>query len=133
MIDDGSELFGNVTPQPPPPPGTASNGFFALAEYDKPENGGNADGKIDDRDAVYLLLNLWRDLNHNGVSEPGELSSLTSSRVETISLDFKESRHRDEWGNGFRYRAHVYGGNVGRWAYDVVLQSSPSKTSTVQL
>ncbi|MFN2405579.1 MAG: hypothetical protein ABR594_05960 [Pyrinomonadaceae bacterium] len=125
MIDDGSELFGNVTPQSHPPAGTARNGFFALAEYDKPENGGDANGKIDERDAVYSSLHLWRDLNHNGVSEPGELSRLSDWRVEAVSLAFKESRRRDEWGNGFRYRAHVYGGNLGRWAYDIVLQSNP--------
>jgi hypothetical protein len=39
-INDGSELFGNFTPQPNPPIGEEKNGFLALAEYDKSQNGG---------------------------------------------------------------------------------------------
>lgn len=126
VIDDGSELFGNSTPQPQPTASFSRNGFLALAEYDKPASGGNADGMIDGRDDVFSSLRLWRDLNHNGVSEPNELSRLADWQIQTISLDFKESRRRDEWGNGFRYRSQVSGGRkLGRWAYDVVVQTAP--------
>jgi hypothetical protein len=126
LIDNGSELFGNASPQSEPPLRVGRNGFFALAEYDKGANGGNGDGIIDLRDEAYASLLLWRDVNHNGVSEPSELSGLHDWHVERISLDFKESRRRDERGNGFRYRSRVDGGsNLGRWAYDVILQSRP--------
>ncbi|HEV3470087.1 MAG TPA: hypothetical protein VG148_12255 [Pyrinomonadaceae bacterium] len=127
-VESGRELFGDLTPQPEPAAGQEPNGFLALAEFDRPGRGGNADGVIDASDAVFDSLRLWPDANHDGVSQAGELHALPSLGVERLHLDYKESGRVDEHGNRFKYRAKVddaKGAKVNRWAWDVFLVSPP--------
>jgi hypothetical protein len=122
-IDDSEELFGNFTRQPA---GGDQNGYNALRLYDRPANGGNGDGLMDTNDRVWHELRAWRDLNHDGVSQPEELMSLSAARIERLFLDYKVSGKHDRNGNYFRYRAKVdeddASSTSSRWTYDVFLR-----------
>ncbi len=62
VINDGSELFGTSTILVDG--SKAGSGFEALAQYDE-----NGDGIIDEKDAAYSQLLVWRDANSDGVSQ----------------------------------------------------------------
>ena len=81
-IDDGTELFGNYTPAYANRKDvTALNGFEALAFLQGSSYGiSRLDRRIDVGDAAFVRLLLWQDANHNGISEPEELTPLRRVR-----------------------------------------------------
>lgn len=125
--DDGKDLFGNFTPQPP---SATPNGYAALAVYDT-----NHDGVIDSRDPVFSSLRLWVDLNHDGVSQSNEIFTLPALGVYSLSLKYTEDRKMDQYGNLFRYRAKVNPNDpsdTGRWAYDVFFVTTTTITKNTK-
>ena len=100
QIDSGAELFGNATPLQNGQ--RAANGFLALLQYDD-----NHDGVIDEKDAIWSLLVLWRDQNHDGVSQPWEITPVRDSALKAISLRYHWAGRRDASGNMFRYESQV--------------------------
>ena len=85
VINDGNELFGDRY--------RLSNGklarfgFEALMEQDT-----NGDNVIDDKDANYSRLQVWQDVNQNGISEKEELRSLSQAGVAAIQLNYQNSQ-----------------------------------------
>jgi len=105
QVDDGSELFGDHTPQPAL--GGVPNGFAALAFYDRGEAGGNEDGWISAQDAVFPLLRIWVDGDHDGVSQPFELKSLAAWQIRAVSVLCVDTQRQDPHGNWLRWSSMV--------------------------
>ncbi len=76
-IDTGRELFGVDTLLRNG--FTASDGFALLRDLDE-----NWDGQINSNDAVWGELKIWRDLNQDGISQAGELSTLAAAGVTSL-------------------------------------------------
>lgn len=79
-IDNGLELLGDLFIKED---GTqAKEGFDALSDFDS-----NVDGVVDSSDAQFNELRVWKDLNSDGVSDAGELLTLTEAGIKSISTD----------------------------------------------
>jgi hypothetical protein len=78
-IDTGAELFGVDTVLANGQ--KATNGFAALADLDS-----NHDGLFSSLDGQYANVRLWRDLNQDGISQTGELSTLANAGITSINL-----------------------------------------------
>ena len=110
-VDDGGELFGVGTVLPN---GTkAQHGYEALSMYDLLSKGGDENGVIDHNDAIWNHLRLWRDMNHNGICDPGEAAPIHRFGVEQVSLKWRRARWIDEDGNTHllrgTWRKHITG------------------------
>ena len=77
-IDSGAELFGNHTWCGQR---RCADGVEAIQHYDSDGN-----GRIDANDPVFSQLRLWHDANHDGVAQPGELSTLRQEGIAYIDL-----------------------------------------------
>ena len=89
VIDNGGELFGNHTLLKDNT--FASDGFEALKQYDT-----NNDNILDENDAIYNELLIWKDKNSNGISEEGELSTLSEENITSIKLDANKIDLKDK-------------------------------------
>ncbi|MGH9956461.1 MAG: hypothetical protein ACREBC_04935 [Pyrinomonadaceae bacterium] len=117
VILNGRQLFGDKSAQASERfPGESRNGYRALRGFDD-----NKDGFITPADGVWRLLAVWKDPNHNGISDPGEVTGLAANGITSISLDYKESGRKDKFGNQFRFRAKVIKDGKEHYSYDVFL------------
>ena len=73
-IDNGNELFGQHMIMSNGE--KAEDGFKALANFDQ-----NKDGVIDINDDVFNDIQIWRDLNQDGISQSHELFGLDDYKI----------------------------------------------------
>lgn len=76
-----------------------AHGFDALAKYDRPYYGGDNDGQITQKDWIWARLKLWVDRNHDGISQPTEISVLPSHGIVALNLPHVDGEVYDEHGN----------------------------------
>ena len=136
-IDSGRELFGvdtlitstqvidgvvTYTPR------HASNGFEALASLDTGHgalgSAGYGDGDFNASDAQFANLQVWRDLNSDGLSQTSELQSLPQAGITSISLNVTPSSSNLGNGNAMTGTASVTRANGSTTQIDSVLMQA---------
>ena len=78
-IDNGGELFGVDTIKSNGK--KATSGLDALSDLDS-----NHDGVFDANDAAFSQVKVWQDKNQDGISQAGELKSLSDLGIASINL-----------------------------------------------
>jgi hypothetical protein len=88
LITDGSELFGSATKLAHGE--NASDGYAALRELDT-----NSDLAINSEDECFADLRVWTDTNSNAITDAGEIKTLASLGIASISLDTAQGTSTD--------------------------------------
>jgi len=129
VIDDGTELIGGRTID------KVTNGFEALHRLaPRPEDEASSlaaarhnDGFLDKTDRIWSTLLLWRDENHNGLSETIELQP-AGDLLTRIGLGYQRDTRTDEgglfWLRGWVELKRPQPGERFRPVYDVVCRTS---------
>jgi hypothetical protein len=86
-IDNGGELFGDQTLVGG---AKASDGFAALSAEDT-----NKNGKFDAGDTNFTKVRIWQDTNSDGISQAGELHTLSELGVTSINLTSTTSNNQN--------------------------------------
>jgi large repetitive protein len=119
VIDNGSDIF-----TPDFNGGKFASGVAALASLD-----GNGDGKIDGSDTAFDELKVWIDTNNNGISDEGELSSLSDHDVASISLTTDQTGGEEDGQTIFAEGEFTFEdgstGNFVEVGFDTIFGSEP--------
>jgi Ca2+-binding RTX toxin-like protein len=91
-ITNGSQMFSTATSLSGG--GYAVDGFAALADLDS-----NHDGVINSSDTAWSNLRMWVDSNGNGVTDAGEIETLSTAGIASISLTTTNTNTTDANGN----------------------------------
>lgn len=107
QVTSALQLFGSVTFWL-----FWNNGYEALATLDD-----NVDGRLAGAELQHLAL--WRDANGNGVSEPGELTSLSEAGITSLSC--RRQSHASPHCKAFSPRGMTLQNGTTRPTYDIIL------------
>lgn len=94
-IDSQQEMFG----------GEVGEGFAKLSQYDS-----NGDNVVDAKDSKFGELKIWRDGNTNGVTDRGELQSLSVFGIKSLNVEhiaYQDAAEFDKHGNILGERGSV--------------------------
>jgi len=92
VINDASELFGSAT----------VDGFAILAQLDS-----NADLVIDENDAAWDELIIWKDIDGDARTDGSELITLASQNIKSISLADVRASYSSIEGNAISHTSTV--------------------------
>jgi hypothetical protein len=113
-IDNQSELFGSAS----------QSGFAVLSTLDQ-----NSDGVINSSDQGFASLSVWQDLNRNGITDQGELKSLSTAGISAITLNPTIPTLTTAAGNTIIGQSTVtFSNGQIRNIFDVVLKGNQSDT-----
>lgn len=104
-VNGGEEMFGGAS---------RGEGYFELAGLDE-----NSDGMLNELDSTFQSLLLWKDGNADGITDAGELITLSTAGVTEIGVAYESTEvwdhgnligeRSDAWLNGVRHDvADVY-------------------------
>ena len=117
-IDKGAELMGVDTVKRDNT--KAKDGFDALADLDS-----NQDGVMNAQDTAFASLRIWRDLNQDGISQPGELQTLAQAGIVSINVSGEAAQSRP------RLPPSPSGGGPG-WGHRVAPSSLQARPSSLK-
>jgi hypothetical protein len=83
-VDDINDLFG----------GSVGEGFAKLETFDS-----NKDGTVDAQDKLFNQLKIWQDSNSNGITDQGELQSLSAHGISSLNVNYTNQFTMDAQGN----------------------------------
>lgn len=97
VIDDGTEIFGKDFNKQQ----NIKDGFAALGTLDN-----NKDNVLNNQDTAFNKIKVWQDFNQDGITQKGELKTLSELGIASLSLDTgktKDTNNRNAVGKYSTY------------------------------
>lgn len=100
--------------------GNYTDGFEALRTLDS-----NDDSKFDSSDTLFSTLKIWQDLNEDGITDTGELVSLSDAGIQSIDLSDEKLTRTELAGNPIFSRSTFVINNIEQNVASVDFTTNP--------